>query len=114
MGCCRCAPSPARSTVPKAVWRAPMTGRSPFPSPIPGRAETIAAIRSSARWRPVTDGFVRYLRDELQFKTDRPYVLLNGKAARQWNWDSDGSGDSPGAAQALRRALQANPQLRIM
>jgi carboxypeptidase C (cathepsin A) len=64
--------------------------------------------------RPVTDGFVRYLRDELQFKTDRPYVLLNGKAARQWNWDSDGSGDSPGAAQALRRALQADPQLRIM
>jgi len=64
--------------------------------------------------RPVTDGFVRYLRDELQFRTDRPYVLLNGKAARQWNWDSDGSGDSPGAAQALRRALQADPQLRIM
>jgi carboxypeptidase C (cathepsin A) len=57
---------------------------------------------------------VRYLRDELRFKTDRPYVLLNGKAARQWNWDSDGSGDSPGAAQALRRALQADPQLRIM
>ena len=64
--------------------------------------------------RPVTNGFVRYLRDELQFKTNRPYVLLNGKAARQWNWDSDGSGDSLGAAQALGRALQRDPQLRIM
>jgi carboxypeptidase C (cathepsin A) len=64
--------------------------------------------------RPVTDGFVRYLGDELRFKTDRPYVLLNGKAGRQWNWDSDGSSDSLGAAQALRRALQLDPQLRII
>lgn len=64
--------------------------------------------------RPVTDGFVRYLRDELKFKTERPYVLLNGKAARQWKWDNDGSGGAPGAAQALRRALQLDPQLRVM
>jgi carboxypeptidase C (cathepsin A) len=41
-------------------------------------------------------------------------VLLNGKAARQWNWDNDGSGGAPGAAQALRRALQLDPQLRVM
>jgi carboxypeptidase C (cathepsin A) len=61
---------------------------------------------------PVTEGFVRYLRDELQFKTDRAYVLLNGKAARQWNWD-DG-GDAPGAAQALQRAMQDDAKLRVI
>ena len=61
---------------------------------------------------PVTEGFVRYLRDELQFKTDRAYVLLNGKAARQWDWD-DG-GDAPGAAQALQKALERDPKLRVI
>jgi carboxypeptidase C (cathepsin A) len=63
---------------------------------------------------PVTESFVRYLRDELQFKTDRAYVLLNRKAARQWNWDDDSSSDAPGAAQALQRALQRDPKLRVM
>jgi carboxypeptidase C (cathepsin A) len=62
----------------------------------------------------VTESFVRYLRDELQFKTDRAYVLLNGKAARQWNWDDGGSGDVPGAARALQQALQRDPKLRIL
>ena len=61
---------------------------------------------------PVTEGFVRYLQGELQFKTDRAYVLLNGKAARQWSWD-DG-GDAPGAAQALQKALRGNPKLRVI
>jgi len=63
---------------------------------------------------PVTEGFVRYLRDELQFKTDRAYVLLNGKAARQWNWDDDGASDVPGAAKALQQALQRDPTLRVI
>jgi carboxypeptidase C (cathepsin A) len=63
---------------------------------------------------PVTEGFVRYLRDELQFKTDRAYVLLNGKAARQWNWDDDGPSNAPGAAEALQKALQRDPKLRVI
>ena len=63
---------------------------------------------------PVTEGFVRYLRDELQFKTDRTYVLLDGKVGRQWNWDDGGSSDAPGAAQALQQALQRDPKLRVI
>jgi carboxypeptidase C (cathepsin A) len=63
---------------------------------------------------PVTEGFVHYLREELQFKTDRDYVLLNGKAARQWNWDDDDSSGLPGAAQALQKALQRDAKLRVI
>jgi carboxypeptidase C (cathepsin A) len=63
---------------------------------------------------PVTEGFVRYLREELQFKTDRAYVLLDGKLGRQWDWDDGGSGDVPGAAQALQQALQRDPKLRVI
>jgi len=86
-------------------------------APIPNRGARMARRGDpilAALTSPVTESFVRYLRDELHFKTDRAYVLLNGKAARQWNWDDDGSGAAPGAAQALSRTLQLNPKLRVM
>ena len=92
---------------------APYDGTVAAPAPDPAkrgrdRGDPILAGLTA----PVTEGFLRYLRDELQFKTDRAYVLLNGKAARQWNWD-DG-GDAPGAAEALQKALQRDPKLRVI
>jgi carboxypeptidase C (cathepsin A) len=39
---------------------------------------------------------------------------LNGKAARQWNWDDDDSSGLPGAAQALQKALQRDAKLRVI
>ena len=92
----------------------PYDGSVEVPATEPGarranRGDPILAALTA----PVTEGVVRYLRDELRFKSDRDYVLLNRKAASQWNWDDD-SGDAPGAASALDRALQRDPQLRVM
>lgn len=63
---------------------------------------------------PLTAAFVLYLRDELQFKTDRRYVLLNGDLNRKWDWGSRGPDSAPGAASDLGRALALDPQLRVM
>jgi carboxypeptidase C (cathepsin A) len=92
---------------------APYDGSVVAPAPDPAargrnRGDPILAALTA----PVTEGFERYLRDELQFKTERAYVLLNGRAARQWNWN-DG-GDAPGAAQALQKAFERDPKLRVI
>jgi len=63
---------------------------------------------------PLTSGFVAYLRDELNFKTDRRYVLLSSEVGRKWQWDTHGPSDSVGAASELARALALNPKLKVM
>ena len=63
---------------------------------------------------PLTGGFVAYLRDELNFKTDRRYVLLSGEVGRKWQWGTQGPSNSVGAASELARALALNPRLKVM
>jgi len=63
---------------------------------------------------PLTSGFVAYLRDELNFKTDRRYVLLSGEVGRKWQWEAEGPSNSVGAASELARALALNPHLKVM
>ncbi|HKT20833.1 MAG TPA: hypothetical protein VJR47_22460 [Stellaceae bacterium] len=63
---------------------------------------------------PLTGGFVAYLRDELNFKTDRRYVLLSGEVSRRWQWNLQGPSGSAGAAEELTHALALDPQLKIM
>ncbi len=63
---------------------------------------------------PLTSGFVAYLRDELNFKTDRRYALLNGEVSRKWQWGNRGPSSSAGAASELARALALNPKLKVM
>ena len=63
---------------------------------------------------PLTAGFVLYLRDELQFKTERRYVLLNDDLSRKWNWGGRGRNSAPGATSDLGRALALDPQLNVM
>jgi carboxypeptidase C (cathepsin A) len=63
---------------------------------------------------PLTSGFVAYLRDELNFRTDRRYVLLSGEVGRKWQWGAQGPSNSIGAASELARALALNPRLKVM
>jgi carboxypeptidase C (cathepsin A) len=67
---------------------------------------------------PLTSGFVNYVRDELNFKTDRRYVLLNGELGRHWNWrEGEGGGFNQGSADAsddLREGLALEPRLHVL
>jgi carboxypeptidase C (cathepsin A) len=66
---------------------------------------------------PMLDGFLRalsgvfvgYARDELGFKTDMTYVLLNRE---QWDWG--GGRTRPGASEDLRTMLTLHPSFRLL
>ena len=62
---------------------------------------------------PLTTSFVSYLRDDLKFKTERPYVLLNREVSRKWDWGLDDPSGAVGAVDDLREALALNPSLKI-
>jgi carboxypeptidase C (cathepsin A) len=62
---------------------------------------------------PLTTSFVAYLRNELKFKTERPYVLLNREVSRKWDWGRDDPSEAVGASDDLREGLALNPKLKI-
>jgi len=68
---------------------------------------------------PLTSGFVSYARDELNFKTDRRYILLNGELGRHWNWREGGGEGAFGqgganASDDLREGLALEPRLHVL
>ncbi|HTZ79136.1 MAG TPA: hypothetical protein VMC10_14565 [Stellaceae bacterium] len=64
---------------------------------------------------PLTTGFVAYVRDELKYKTDRNYLLLNFEVGRHWDWHSgSGEDDHASAGDDLREGLALDPRLRIL
>lgn len=65
---------------------------------------------------PFTQAFVAYARDELGFKTDITYELLNSQVSRSWDWHDGESGGrhSLGASAALGRALALQPKLHVL
>jgi carboxypeptidase C (cathepsin A) len=65
---------------------------------------------------PLTNAFVAYVRDELHFKTDRRYILLNGEVAEHWNMHEHDSGTGPvgGASDDLSEGLALEPRLRVL
>ncbi len=69
---------------------------------------------------PILDGLIRsfggafvgYARDELGFKTDMTYTLLESDISRRWDWgDSHGQ---PSVAEDLRVLLALTPRFKIM
>ena len=63
---------------------------------------------------PVVSGFNAYVRDELGYKTDVRYELMNPDVLQAWNWAEAGLGDLPGVGMRLRRALSLNPELKLL
>jgi carboxypeptidase C (cathepsin A) len=63
---------------------------------------------------PVVSSFNAYVRDELGYRTDVRYEVMNPDVLRAWNWAEAGLGDLPGAGHRLRRALALNPRLKVL
>ena len=63
---------------------------------------------------PVVSSFNAYVRDELRYRTDVRYEVMNPDVLRAWNWAEAGLGDLPGVGQRLRRALSLNPQMKLL
>jgi carboxypeptidase C (cathepsin A) len=65
----------------------------------------------------LTDAFVgafsRYVRDDLGFKVDRPYLGTNYSGVRDWNFRRTRSIVAPSGAADLRAAMTKNPYLRV-
>jgi carboxypeptidase C (cathepsin A) len=69
---------------------------------------------------PILDGLVRsygsafvsYARDELGFKTDMTYNLLNSDIAGHWKWGGDHA--QPSIAEDLRVLFELTPSFRLM
>lgn len=65
---------------------------------------------------PLTNGYVAYLRDELHYKTDRRYILLNFNVNEHWNMhERDNNGGAlGGAADDLAEGLALDPRLHVL
>src|SRR5579872_1187774 len=69
---------------------------------------------------PILDGLVRsygsafvsYARDELGFKTDMTYNLLNSEISGHWKWGQRRA--QPSASEDLRALLELTPSFRLM
>ena len=69
---------------------------------------------------PILDGMIRaygsafagYARDQLGFKTEMTYNLLDGSISRKWNWEQDHR--QPSAIDDLRELLALTPSFRLM
>ena len=74
----------------------------------------------NADFDPILDGaaaaltplMVRYARDELGFKTDLPYKLLNRDVGRAWEYGSNRQGYA-GSLDDLQKARTLNPGLKV-
>ncbi|HEX6978484.1 MAG TPA: peptidase S10 [Alphaproteobacteria bacterium] len=56
-----------------------------------------------------------YLRNELGFVADAPYVLLNSSTSANWNWGSaQRGGTNVGSGDDLRSAMASNRALRVL
>jgi carboxypeptidase C (cathepsin A) len=70
---------------------------------------------------PILDGylqalggsFVSYARDQLGYKTEMTYQLLNREVSGRWDWEGGGRGQSS-VSRDLRELLGLNPGLRVL
>jgi carboxypeptidase C (cathepsin A) len=71
---------------------------------------------------PFLDGFIRaygsafvaYARDELGFKTEMTYNLLNEDISGKWDWHDGGGHAPPSVAEDLRLLLAFTPSFRLL
>ncbi len=97
------------------AWSASTMGRSALPDPEPFSLSYPARDPSlDPLVAPVVSTFNAYVRDELGYRTDVRYELMNPDVAQSWNWAEAGLGDLPGVGLRLRRALSLNPRLKLL
>ncbi len=109
----------------------PMTGRfdarftapelQPL-SPTPGASN--AGASTTAIWGALTASFDAYLRDDLHYRSDRPYLQSSNAVFKAWNWtyrsplNALGSGvgnlKSRNVAPALARAMTNDPGMQVL
>jgi carboxypeptidase C (cathepsin A) len=63
--------------------------------------------------RAYGSAFVAYARDELGFKTEMTYNLLNSEVSSKWDWESGGH-SPPSVSGDLRDLLALTPSFRLM
>ncbi|HVZ18140.1 MAG TPA: hypothetical protein VG897_13540 [Terriglobales bacterium] len=67
----------------------------------------------SAGTPPFTSAFYDYIRRELKYKTDMPYVVLSYEANQNWDWGKAIEG-MPDTAPDLRSAMVKDPYLKVL
>ncbi|MBV8299783.1 MAG: peptidase S10 [Candidatus Eremiobacteraeota bacterium] len=78
-----------------------------------GDSATYDPSFSDAMTDAYVGAFTRYVRDDLGFKVDRPYIGGSGAVNRQWNYRRTNSIVAPNGAGDLRAAMTKNPYLRV-
>ena len=109
----------------------PMTGRydarftapelQPL-SPTPGASA--AGASTTAIWGALTASFDAYLRDDLHYRSDRPYLQSSNAVFKAWNWtygsplnalaSGVGNLNSRNVAPALARAMTNDPGMQVL
>ncbi|RWA68380.1 peptidase S10 [Mesorhizobium sp.] len=81
---------------------APESARIEGPDPVLDRSVPV-----------LTSAFVAYARDELNYRTDVSYRLLNGEISHNWDYGTSGQGYA-GVMDDLQRARSLNPSLGVV
>jgi carboxypeptidase C (cathepsin A) len=82
------------------------------PDPYPGGGSHHGDLILDGFTRALSGMFVGYARDELGFKTDMSYVLLNRDL--RWDWGGNGGRQRVGVSDDLRALLTLNPSFRLL
>jgi len=96
-----------------SVYDGSRTSIDPDPAfPLPSGQDPLL-LRINAQ---LAGAFNHYVRDQLQFETDRAYELLNKEVFRSWNWSSGiaSSQGFVGAAQELKRCMSVDIHLKVL
>jgi len=81
----------------------------PFKAAYPARDPSLDPLIA-----PVMTSLNAYVRDELGYKSDLRYELMNQDVLGAWDWAEAGLGDLPGVGPRLRSGLALNPNLKVL
>ena len=82
---------------------------NPFSAGYPARDPSLDPLVPS-----VVSSFNGYVRDELEYRTDLRYDLMNPDVIQAWNWAEADLGELPGVGPRLRIGLSLNPKLKVL
>ena len=93
-------------------YDATVAGLDPYPESARPRGSDPILTASIA---PFTTGFTAYARDELNYRNEKSYGLLEGEVSGHWQWREGERGQGyAGSMEALHEARAADPKLKVM